>query len=519
MAVAVLGSAARTRRLLRLRRVRQAVQVAFLLLFLYLAVVATFPLVSPVPVDLFFRIDPLVALASSLAARAAAPYLPWALPIALATVLLGRAFCGWVCPLGTTLDVFRFDPRTKRRHFPRLRAVRSFVLALLLASALCGALLLVALDPITLYFRAIGTALLPGLNLVATAVLRALYDAAIAPEAVAQVDAILRPAVLPPRQQSHQMAALLVALLAGVVALDLVAPRFWCRYLCPLGTLLGWLGRSPVLRKLVGPGCTSCGRCVAQCKMAAIAPKGFRSDPADCVQCFACVGECPERAIDLQLGWEAPRYSPSRRQFLASVGLGVGAVVALRVDATATGRDEHLVRPPGASEDFLQRCVRCGECIKVCPTSGLQPGGLESGWEGLWSPVLVGRLGYCQWDCNACGHVCPTGAIKPLGLDEKRGIFIGSAFIDQNRCIPWADRRDCIVCQEMCPLPRKAIVLDPTGVVDAAGAARVVNRPRVLRDLCIGCAICETRCPVPAQSAIRVYATAAVLRMQGGVSA
>jgi formate hydrogenlyase subunit 6/NADH:ubiquinone oxidoreductase subunit I len=183
-------------------------------------------------------------------------------------------------------------------------------------------------------------------------------------------------------------------------------------------------------------------------------------------------------------------------------------VATLKVDASATGQDQHLVRPPGATPDFLQRCIRCSQCVKVCPTGALQPAGLQSGWEGLWSPVLVARLGYCDWNCNACGQVCPTGAIQPLELAQKRQTVIGTAYIDQNRCIPWADQRDCIVCQEMCPLPDKAIVLDEVEVADEGGGKRPLKRPRVIRDKCIGCGICENRCPMAREAAIRVYALA-----------
>jgi formate hydrogenlyase subunit 6/NADH:ubiquinone oxidoreductase subunit I len=124
----------------------------------------------------------------------------------------------------------------------------------------------------------------------------------------------------------------------------------------------------------------------------------------------------------------------------------------------------------------------------------------------------VSRLGNCEWTCNACGQVCPTGAIRPLTLEEKQRTIVGSAYIDQNRCIPWADRRDCIVCQEMCPVPEKAIALDDVTVADAAGQPHVLRRPRVLRDRCIGCGICENRCPVPNRAAILVYATSPVIQ-------
>ena len=492
------------------RWARRAVQVASLLTFLYLAVVAVAPLRSPLPVDLFFRIDPLVALAASLASRSLAPYALWALPVVLATVLLGRAFCGWVCPLGTTLDLFRFDTRAKR-SYARLRPAKTFLLSLLVVGALLGTLLPATLDPIAIYLRALATGLLPGLNFAVTAALLQLYQAGVAPELVVEVDWLLRPAVFPPQQHAYRMGLVLAGLLMGIVALNVLAPRFWCRHLCPLGALLGILGRATPLRKRVGSACTSCGRCVAQCKMAAIAPKDLRSDPSECVVCFDCVDECPEQVVAVEFGYQEPRFSPSRRQFLAALGLGVVSAAVLKVDASASGLDQHLIRPPGVTDDFLRRCIRCSQCIKVCPTAALHPAGLEAGWEGLWSPVLVGRLGYCDWNCNACGQVCPTGAIQALSLEQKRQTVIGSAYIDPSHCIPWADQRDCIVCQEMCPLPEKAIVLDEIEIADGSGAKRALRRPRVLRDRCVGCGICENRCPLPGQAAIRVYATGSVL--------
>lgn len=493
---------------LGLRRVRRLVQVASLLGFLYLAVATTVPLPAATPVDLFLRIDPLAQLVATLAGRQVAPYAAWALVVALLTVALGRAFCGWVCPLGTTLDAFRLDARARRLDYPRLRPTKHFVLLLTLVGAMLGVATLAVLDPITLYLRALGTALLPGLNLAATAALTALYQAGVAPDLVVEVDAALRATLLPAEQHAYRLGILMLGLLVGIVALNLLTPRFWCRYLCPLGALLGVIGRLSPLQKRLGPECDRCARCVAQCKMGAIAAKTLKGEPAECVQCFDCADECPQGALTVGLGWQEPHYSPSRRQFLAAVGLGVAGVVALRTDASAIGQDAHLIRPPGATDDFLQRCIRCGECIRVCPTSALQPAMLEAGWEGFWTPVVVPRLGNCDWTCNACGQVCPTGAIQPLGLEAKREVVIGTAYFDQNRCIPWADGRDCIVCQEMCPLPEKAIVLDEVELAAEGGGKRILKRPRMLRELCIGCGACENRCPLPRESAVRVYSIA-----------
>jgi ferredoxin len=155
--------------------------------------------------------------------------------------------------------------------------------------------------------------------------------------------------------------------------------------------------------------------------------------------------------------------------------------------------------------------------MKVCPTSVLQPSWFEAGLEGLWTPVLVCRLGYCEWNCVSCGQVCPTQAIRRLPLEEKQQTVIASAYIDENRCIPFADGRECIVCEEVCPTPKKAIVLEPFEYLDDRGLRRTVKRPRVVRKHCIGCGVCEYKCPVPNEATIRVYATNQVIASEAGV--
>lgn len=120
--------------------------------------------------------------------------------------------------------------------------------------------------------------------------------------------------------------------------------------------------------------------------------------------------------------------------------------------------------------------------------------------------MLVPRLGHCDYSCTACGQACPTAAIPSLALEEKRLTVIGHATIDRNRCLPWADNITCLVCEEMCPLPEKAIVLEDVTVTSPAGGTVDVRRPSVLHDRCIGCGICENRCPLNGEAAIRVYA-------------
>jgi ferredoxin len=132
--------------------------------------------------------------------------------------------------------------------------------------------------------------------------------------------------------------------------------------------------------------------------------------------------------------------------------------------------NDRLVRPPGSlpEQQFLSRCIKCGQCMRICPTNVIHPAGLTAGLEGLWTPVLNFRIGTsgCLHNCIACGNLCPTAAIRPISLEERQGINryaeqgplkIGTAFIDRGRCLPWAMDRPCIVCQENCPVSPKAI--------------------------------------------------------------
>ncbi len=137
------------------------------------------------------------------------------------------------------------------------------------------------------------------------------------------------------------------------------------------------------------------------------------------------------------------------------------------------------------------KCIRCGECIKACPTAAIQPSRVEEGAETFWTPVIVPRTGFCQYSCNACGQACPVAAIPPLPLAEKQVTPIGRAFIDRDRCLPWAQNTPCIVCEEMCPVPQKAILLnnvevetgDGNRITAAAphGTGRPLHRLRLMR--------------------------------------
>jgi ferredoxin len=218
---------------------------------------------------------------------------------------------------------------------------------------------------------------------------------------------------------------------------------------------------------------------------------------------------CPEDALQFNFavaGRSTDSVDLRRRALVVTIGSALVAVPIFRTGPPMARAHPSLIRPPGSlpEREFLERCVKCGECMKVCLTNGLHPTLLESGLEGIWSPKFIFRIGYCEYECTLCGQVCPTGAIRNLPVEEKKNVKIGLAFIDPARCLPFAFGVDCIVCEEHCPTPQKAIWFEETTIVDSAGNKKQTKLPRVDPELCIGCGICEYKCPVGDEPAIYV---------------
>ncbi len=287
--------------------------------------------------------------------------------------------------------------------------------------------------------------------------------------------------------------ALIGALFLLILLASLKVPRFFCRFLCPLGALLGVLSRTAVYRigKLKHP-CADCGLCNRDCEGAC--DPGGEIRTSECLMCMNCLEGCfVERVMTFGpaplAGEQTDSTGLTRRGFLVSAGAGLLSAPLIRLNGRGGANwDPRLIRPPGSREEneFLKRCIKCGQCIRVCPTNVSQPAGLDTGAEALWTPRLNMRIGTsgCQLNCVACGNVCPTSAIRPLSLDEKLGrgefrdsgpVRMGTAFVDRSRCLPWALDRPCIVCEENCPLTPKAIDVVEMYREVPAGARAVLN--------------------------------------------
>ena len=192
-----------------------------------------------------------------IAARQIVPALLIGAAVTLAvTLLLGRVWCGWICPLGTVLDVTpaRRNQRYEADPTPRLRSVKYVLLALILAAALLGNLTFLILDPITLLYRTAATALWPALVALISGAETVLYRLPFLQGAIDRFEGAFRGVILPLEQPAYGMGVLLLLIFAGILALNAIRDRFWCRYLCPLGALLG-TGESSCLAATRGRRC------------------------------------------------------------------------------------------------------------------------------------------------------------------------------------------------------------------------------------------------------------------------
>lgn len=299
----------------------------------------------------------------------------------------------------------------------------------------------------------------------------------------------------------------------SILALNRIRPRFWCRFICPFGALLAVGSTTSRIQRKLGDSCNECNICHATCQGAPAKEGAKNWNPQECFLCFNCQKVCPEKAISFHVKKSQKEISPSlstllpsRRAFLASTAASLAVVPVIHAAPHKKLSNPKLIRPPGSlpENDFINRCVRCGECMKVCPANGLQPTLLEAGLEGIWSPMFNMRLGYCEYTCTLCGQVCPTGAIQKLTEQQKKDVKIGLAFIDVSRCLPYAFSISCIVCEEHCPTPDKAIVFEEKEIITHDGLAKTLKFPRVDPLRCIGCGICENKCPVMDKRAIYI---------------
>ena len=491
---------------------RRSVQLSCLLGFLWLFLQTEYRGDDelPYPVSLLFRLDPLAALADLLAPGPFHWLILWpALLLLGLTAVFGRFFCGWICPLGTTLDgCGKLLGRGAGNLSRSWRRIKYLLLFGMTSAALFGVQLLGLFDPLAIFLRSLTLSLYPAYNLLMNGLFDFTYQHHI-PLVSPAVNALYpfwRDNLMAFFQPVYSLGLFTLLVFLLIIFLEKIERRFWCKNLCPLGALLGLCSsRSPLQRSPDGL-CDDCQLCSSECRMDAVGAQG--QHPGECIECLDCTGYCPQERVRFSLSGPDAKQTQidlSRRDLVISLAAGALIAPTVHIAPQSYRLNPYLLRPPGAvtEKDFLSRCIRCGECMKVCIGQALHPALFEAGATGLWTPLLVPRIGYCEYNCTLCGQVCPTGAIKRLPAEEKRKIVVGIAVFDKDRCLPFARAEECLVCEEHCPTGEKAIVFDLKEVL-VSSEVRVVKMPRLVRDRCIGCGICETRCPVQGASAIRV---------------
>jgi ferredoxin-type protein NapG len=250
------------------------------------------------------------------------------------------------------------------------------------------------------------------------------------------------------------------------------------------------------------------------------------------------------------------RKQQARRRVLRTIlltGGVLGAAISGYLPLAYAQRQR--LRPPGAldEKDFLSSCIKCGQCVQVCPVQAIKLADLVDGF-GVGVPYIDARAQACDFSCDAvqCILACPTGSLtyhkpeflpvrpgaalaaKPiliakekdpeptLNMHERIGVarltrpesclaiqgkgFKGQARgpnfkgemrymeVDRWKPIKVADHPydvpECDLCVRECPI-KGAISIETVFAPD--GKQR---KSPVVHEPCVGCGVCEMICPV-----------------------
>ena len=355
----------------------------------------------------------------------------------------GRVYCSILCPLGILQDAAGLIPAAKNKPRKDIIQIRCLIFGIVAGILFCASAAgFFFLDPYSIFGRGISVFLWGG-----------------------------------------------TAPLAAVLLLTLFKKRFFCTYICPVGTMLGFVARNSIHRLVISDKCVNCGKCVKVCPAGCIEPEKKMLDNERCLRCMECISSCPAEAIAPARISERGT-SPDRREFLKRCGYTAAGFAAGYI-LTRLGIIQKLftrskgsgIYPPGAAklELFERKCTGCLLCTKVCPQKIIVPAANGTG------PVELDlSTNFCRYNCNLCGNICPTGAIRKLSLSAKQRLQIAAAAFDPSVCIVFQEGAKCGKCGKACP----------TGAV----TLRKNGTPKFNAKLCIGCGACHAVCPTEAYS-------------------
>jgi ferredoxin len=423
------------------------------------------------------------------------------------TLISGRIYCSFLCPLGILKDVFsriggRLKKRFRRYGFkkPHIILRYSLLVITLIVTLVWGIYLLTLLDPYSIFSRFMTYFLKPIviiLNNFLSGILGKfdIYTLVNTPVTSFPLAAYAIPS----------------AFLLLVCIMSFSKGRLYCNTICPVGSFLGLISKVSILRiKFDEIKCTRCGRCSLVCKSSCIDFLNKDIDISRCVDCFNCLKSCPEKALSygiVKIMKKEPETDLGRRKVIAGsilllLGLSNSSsgqkVTAPKPAKASTVREnkKYPVCPPGSAgiENFTKKCTACSLCITICPNNVLIPSVKEYGLSGIMQPMLDYHKSFCAYECIKCLEICPTGALLPLTLEAKKLTQLGKAVFIKDNCIVKTEKTACGACSESCPT--KAVHMIPF-------EGKLVI-PETKDEICIGCGHCEYACPTTPYKAIFV---------------
>jgi polyferredoxin/NAD-dependent dihydropyrimidine dehydrogenase PreA subunit len=413
------------------------------------------------------------------------------------SLVLGRVYCSFLCPLGGLQDLFIALSRQvgwrKRHNFQKsYNLIRYSILGLTFITAILGSMaLLNLLDPFSLFGRIIsnlGDPLFASISKATTSIFKLfnvyLFD-----------------------RNMYFLPLSIVFVTAGffilLIFMSMRYGRLYCNTICPVGALLGIFSRVAIFKfALDTTNCNECRKCETVCKAGCIDSQNATIDQSRCISCFNCLHACSQKSTSFRPSWVTTNrhdWLPARRAFIFSSVAAVGSVfLALNSNvrnfvSNYSAKSSLPISPPGSLSvsRFTNSCSACHSCVSCCPTKVITPAFLAYGVTGLMQPKMDYEKGFCDYECNVCGKVCPTGAIMPVTLAEKKLIQLGLADLQKDKCIVYTKKENCGACLEVCP----------THTLYSVNKNNILY-PETDLQYCIGCGACERACPTDPKSIV-----------------
>lgn len=417
----------------------------------------------------------------------------------LATLLFGRVYCSFLCPLGIWQDiVIRISDFTKKRsnggkapkkEYKKPHNIFRYTVLVITGGAFAAGFTypLALLDPYSNYGRIV-TNVFGSLETLINNLLSVIFPASFYTQNYSALG-------------THAFIWAII-FFAVVTLFSVFKGRLYCNTICPVGSLLGLLGGISLFKPAINKDmCVKCGQCARKCKSNCISLETKEIDATRCVACYDCIVSCKRGGVKLVPTWfkkdknEFNRdiENKERRNAIIAMGGFAAALAARKFSISkSVGSSEAVsgpIMPPGARNlaAFKDNCTACHACVAACPNGVIKPASFEYGIDGIMLPTLKYDRKYCSYECNLCSQTCPHGALEHISLEEKKKTQIALAVYDPSTCVIIQDGVNCGACSRSCPAG--AIEMKENPVVSGQ------LLPAVNSSLCIGCGACEYACP------------------------